>query len=537
MGVSDDRLARKGVTTANSESILVAGKVTRAFFDKTGTLTSPGLEFIRARSVEHWNDDETPKPGATLRMAMATCHSLTPSKDGSSVIGNPLDQTMFKAEGAKFKSTKGSVSIEDGSGHVFTVVRHFVFDHHRMTQSVVVQAEDGSLTCLVKGSGESIQKICIPESMPKDFENQLQVNARSGVYQISVGSKSLGKKDAQEISMMSRDEIESHLDFVGVIDFSNVMRPESPDVIQQLAQAEIVSTMVTGDSLMTGIRIALESTIMSTSKPVHICSVDSATGQVSWTTETGDDVVAPVTETADQGEIQIAISGASWNAIQLSNPKEALIMAPFIRVFGRCTPYDKVSIVQTFVDLGFVTLMCGDGGNDTGALRAAHVGVALSDAEASMVAPFASLDKDIRSVLDVLKEGRCALASALATYKYMIMYGQVETINQIANAYFQITFSEWCWVFMDGIWTLTMAFTLPLAKPADRLANTRPTASILGWHTLSSAIGVLLINVLFLVISLFTLEAQDWYQCRKWTDNDVSNVSGRQRRPAICLAV
>jgi len=84
--------------------------------------------------------------------------------------------------------------------------------------------------------------------------------------------------------------------------------------------------------------------------------------------------------------------------------------------------------------------MVGDGGNDTGALRAADVGVALSDAEASMVAPFASLDKDIRSVLDVLKEGRCALASALATYKYMIMYGQVETINQVANAYFQITF-------------------------------------------------------------------------------------------------
>jgi len=70
-----------------------------------------------------------------------------------------------------------------------------------------------------------------------------------------------------------------------------------------------------------------------------------------------------------------------------------------------------------------------------------------------------------------------------------------------------------------------MAFTLPLARPADRLSNTRPTASILGWHTLSSALGVLAINFLFLVIALFLLFAQDWYQCRKWTDNDVSNVS------------
>lgn len=65
----------------------------------------------------------------------------------------------------------------------------------------------------------------------------------------------------------------------------------------------------------------------------------------------------------------------------------------------------------------------GDGGNDCGALKAAHVGIALSDAEASVVAPFTSLDKTITSVTDVLKEGRCALASAFASYKYMLMYG------------------------------------------------------------------------------------------------------------------
>lgn len=94
------------------------------------------------------------------------------------------------------------------------------------------------------------------------------------------------------------------------------------------------------------------------------------------------------------------------------------------------------------------THLLPDGGNDCGALKAAHVGIALSDAEASVVAPFTSLDKKITSVTEVLREGRCALASALASYKYMIMYGQVESINQVANAYFSITFSEWCWVFM-----------------------------------------------------------------------------------------
>ena len=71
--------------------------------------------------------------------------------------------------------------------------------------------------------------------------------------------------------------------------------------------------------------------------------------------------------------------------------------------------------------LNLCSFYSGDGGNDCGALKAAHVGIALSDAEASVVAPFTSLDKTISSVTEVLREGRCALASALASYKFMIM--------------------------------------------------------------------------------------------------------------------
>jgi len=94
--------------------------------------------------------------------------------------------------------------------------------------------------------------------------------------------------------------------------------------------------------------------------------------------------------------------------------------------------------------------MAGDGGNDCGALKAAHVGVALSDADASTVAPFTSLEKSITSVIDVLLEGRCGLASALASYKYMLMYGQVETFLQMITAYFSVTFTEWSWVSTMG---------------------------------------------------------------------------------------
>ena len=118
----------------------------------------------------------------------------------------------------------------------------------------------------------------------------------------------------------------------------------------------------------------------------------------------------------------------------------------------------------------------------------------------------------------------CALASALASYKYMIMYGQVSCINQVINAYFHVTFSEWCWLFIDGIWSITMAFSLPLARAATKLSSKRPTASLLGLHTLSSSCGILAINFVFIIFGLLALFHQDWFQCRKWQSKDVSNV-------------
>jgi cation-transporting ATPase 13A2 len=56
--------------------------------------------------------------------------------------------------------------------------------------------------------------------------------------------------------------------------------------------------------------------------------------------------------------------------------------------------------------------MCGDGANDCGALKTADVGLSLSEAEASIAAPFTSRIPDISSVVILLREGRCALTTS-----------------------------------------------------------------------------------------------------------------------------
>lgn len=56
--------------------------------------------------------------------------------------------------------------------------------------------------------------------------------------------------------------------------------------------------------------------------------------------------------------------------------------------------------------------MCGDGANDCGALKAADVGISLSEAEASIAAPFTSKVQDISCVVKLLREGRASLVTS-----------------------------------------------------------------------------------------------------------------------------
>jgi cation-transporting P-type ATPase 13A2 len=88
-------------------------------------------------------------------------------------------------------------------------------------------------------------------------------------------------------------------------------------------------------------------------------------------------------------------------------------------VFARMSPDEKHELVERLQGIGYTVGFCGDGANDCGALKAADVGISLSEAEASVAAPFTSRIPDVSCVLEVIREGRGALVTSFACFKYM----------------------------------------------------------------------------------------------------------------------
>lgn len=114
------------------------------------------------------------------------------------------------------------------------------------------------------------------------------------------------------------------------------------------------------------------------------------------------------------------------------------------QVFARMSPDEKHELVEKLQTIDYCCGFCGDGANDCGALKAADVGISLSEAEASVAAPFTSRVFDISCVPEVIRqvkcnspfsarpsdqsgrEGRAALVTSFCCFKYMSIYSAIQ---------------------------------------------------------------------------------------------------------------
>lgn len=81
------------------------------------------------------------------------------------------------------------------------------------------------------------------------------------------------------------------------------------------------------------------------------------------------------------------------------------------------SPDEKHELVEKLQAIDYTCGFCGDGANDCGALKAADVGISLSEAEASVAAPFTSRVFDISCVPEVIRSVISWTNNKLFTYR------------------------------------------------------------------------------------------------------------------------
>ncbi|CAD7928024.1 unnamed protein product [Amoebophrya sp. A25] len=273
---------------------------------------------------------------------------------------------------------------------------------------------------------------------------------------------------------------------------------------------------------------------------------------------------------ADNDRSKAALFGITQQAFTYladNDPETLSAIFPHIRVFGGMSPSGKVEVVDRWAAAGKVVGMCGDGGNDSGALKRAHVGIALvsktsTSSEVSIVSSFsssgshpctesqdllhpnitgkgredettplvASCEEDIldevrsessdgqhppvsvHAVVQLLKEGRCALENSVACYKFFVYYGFLSASSKFLMQSRAAYYSEMIFLFQDAFLVVLITYILASGRPHAVLADFTPSANLLGLQVTAGWLLPVGVQIAALSSAYAYMEAQAWYE-------------------------
>ncbi|XP_052188572.1 probable manganese-transporting ATPase PDR2 [Diospyros lotus] len=367
-------LARRGIFCTEPFRIPFAGKVDICCFDKTGTLTSDDMEFSGVVGLADSMDLETDMskvPARTVEI-LASCHALV--FVDNKLVGDPLEKAALKGIEWSYKSDEKAVP-KKGSGNAVQIVQRHHFASHLKRMAVVVRVQE-QFIAFVKGAPETIQERLI--DLPPSYVNTYKKYTRQGSRVLALAFKFLPEMTVSEARGLDRDVVESGLIFAGFAVFNCPIRGDSATVLSELKGSSHDLVMITGDQALTACHVASQVHIIS--KPALILGQAKNGGGYEWVSPDETEII-----TYSEKEVE-ALSEAhdlcvGGDCIEMLQQTSAVLkVIPYVKVFARVAPEQKELIMTTFKTVGRITLMCGDGTNDVGALKQAHVGVALLNA-------------------------------------------------------------------------------------------------------------------------------------------------------------
>ncbi|KAK3922402.1 Manganese-transporting ATPase 13A1 [Frankliniella fusca] len=372
-------LSKLAVYCTEPFRIPFAGKVEICCFDKTGTLTSDnlvveGIAGLKGRSGVIPISDA---PLETIQV-LATCHALAQLDDG--LVGDPLEKATLTA--VDWNLTKGDAVIpKKGKSPGIKIFHRHHFSSALKRMSVVAGytlpgSTDTTYITSVKGAPETIRDMLA--SVPEDYNKVYLELSRRGARVLALAWKELGRLTQGQARDLKREELERELNFAGFVIISCPLKTDSRRVIQEIQNASHKVVMITGDNPLTACHVAKE--LKFASKGETLILTLSNSNEWIWETidQTKNVTLAKSLQDAKfVKSYDLCVTGEGLAYLCENHEKFWYSILPHIQVFARVAPKQKEMVIVGLKSLGFCTLMCGDGTNDVGALKHAHIGVAI----------------------------------------------------------------------------------------------------------------------------------------------------------------
>ncbi|KAG8445091.1 hypothetical protein GDO86_010020 [Hymenochirus boettgeri] len=546
------RLKKKGIFCISPQRINVAGQLNLVCFDKTGTLTEEALDLHgvvpsdgNSFQETHYFNSGKSLPWGPVLGAMASCHSLI-MLDGK-MNGDPLDVKMFEGTGWELENHSGP-GTEDGESITCTLVKpglraekvpvegiiilhQFPFSSTVQRMSVITRViGEADFMVFLKGAPEMVIKLCKPQTVPNSVSKKLEFYTTQGFRVIGLAYRMLQNKNMVKIQQLDRDMVESDLIFLGFLILENHLKAETHTVLQELKAANIRNVMVTGDNLQTALNIGLKCGMISKNSKIIVIEANEIQAEdppsITWKTlvkkqknghkmnvrEENFDINDGLNHNSfPSGDFHFAMNGRSFQIIL----QHFYDLLPKIllngTIFARMTPRQKSSLVDELQKLDYYVGMCGDGANDCGALKIAHVGVSLSELEASVASPFTSKIANIECVPMLIKEGRNALVTSVSIFKFLTMFTMIGLTAIMISFWEKTFFSDSQYLMQDIAITISLSLTAGLNGPAPKLAPYRPSGQLLSPPLLLSILLHSIFTITLQTTAFILLQQQPWY--------------------------
>ncbi|KAG8223415.1 hypothetical protein J437_LFUL003688 [Ladona fulva] len=421
------------------------------------------------------------------------------------------------------------------------IARQFFFSSSLQRMSVITHALGSSnFNIYCKGSPEMLISLSKPNSVPSDITSVLASYTRKGFRVLALATKSLPTSmTGKEVEEMEREEVESDLNFLGLILFENKLKKATESVVANLRKANIRQVMVTGDNILTAIKVAEECGLVAPKQKVYRLEASPSEVTVLPHFDVGDHLKptkkvssismphinwARIGSVCDEHHMEggipespptYALTGQAWAVIRSCHPSVIPKVVKDGTIFSRMTPDQKQQLVIELKGIGLSVAMCGDGANDCAALKSADAGISLSDAESAAASAFTSSCGDVSCVPRVISEGRCALVTSFGIFKFMAGYSLTQFSSVMILYTIDSYLTDFEFLYIDLCLVTLVAALFGLTKPPDAskdLAPRPPSSNLFSFYPILSILLQVLVMVGFQVTAYLGVRLFPWYR-------------------------